>query len=339
MNLKYIEDLPQDFIESADVIFTIADKKYPAHSQILRMQSKIISDLINSIGNDIINSKNPFIISQDMLSNFTPEDVELFLSQIYNFSNTPIISEDQAHKLFVIADMFESSKIMKRCVNYFSSNDKDFLQINNIFKWMDISEKFNIENLKTHCMRFIAENYLILNNEDISKNVSKNTYNKILAKIDGINVLQANTNENGALKWLLLAEKYNLVDLKESSINFIADNYDILLQDKRLLDISIESYHSIANKIQNMINIRRKKDHNRQYHETREWGCDTQHIYTLYYYCKKNSCNCHIFETIRYTKIHYNCWRKPSYNEWNVIISEQDKKNKDCYGNLIKIYE
>lgn len=63
--------------------------------------------------------------------------------------------------------MFESSKIMKRCVNYFSSNDKDFLQIYNIFKWMDISQKFNIENLKTHCMRFIAENYLILNNEDI----------------------------------------------------------------------------------------------------------------------------------------------------------------------------
>lgn len=79
------------------------------------------------------------------------------------------------------------------------------------------------------------------------RDVPENTYNKIHANIDGINVLQANTNENDALKWLLLAEKYNLVDLKESSINFIADNYDILLEDKHLLDISIESYHSIAN--------------------------------------------------------------------------------------------
>lgn len=117
MNYDYIQDLSQDFIESADVIFEIDGKKYPAHSQILRMQSKIISNLINSIGNDVINSNNPFIISQEMLSNFTKEDIESFLSQIYNFSNEPIVSEDQAHKLFVIADMFESSKIMKHFKN------------------------------------------------------------------------------------------------------------------------------------------------------------------------------------------------------------------------------
>lgn len=184
---------------------------------------------------------------------------------------------------------------------------------------------------------------MVLNDDNNINDISKNTYHKILEKIDGINVLKANTKENGALKWLLLAEKYNLIDLKQSSINFIADNYDILQNDTRLLDISIQSYHAIAKKIQKMINVRRKKDHNHQHVSEREVNYHEEYTWTLYHFCRKNSCDCHCFKTIKRSKdpysgqTNYNCWKKPDDNEWDSIISKENRK--DCYGNIIKISE
>lgn len=316
MNHKYMKNLPENFFEHADINIIFSNIKFPVHSQFLRLQSKLMENLLTDVGKNI---DMPCDLSIDNLKNITIENLELFLSQVYNFSNDPINNEFQARDLFIVADLFESTKIMKRCIEYFKQKNKSFLKIENVIEYLQISEKFNIDDFYDDCIRFVADNFVLL--EKYLTDVTKETCIRIVEKINYINIIvSCQNNIDNAIYWLLIAEKYNLTQVIDKSCDFIAINYDILQNSPSLQKITTGSYHKIAKKIQQLFNIRKQSII--FYKDGWNGSCESCDN-TMKYYCKKNTCPGHYFFAMYYKKVSFNDIR------WdNLHIN-------DCYGNKI----
>lgn len=323
--------LTSSLLQSADILFLFDDKKYYAHSLVLKMQSEVFSDLIDSVSDNNFSSKNPLIINQETCFNFNEEDVSLFLSQIYNFSHLPIENADDVYKLFKIADMFDSSNIMKRCIQYIQSH-KTFLNENNVYDWLQVSEKCNIDFLKKDCIKWMTDN-IGLNSIEKMTHLSTSQLREIYSNLNLETILKPHTGEDGVLKILLLAEKFNIQQIIDKSILFIAIHYNLLKNDKRFLDISINSYHKITLKIQDLFNLQKNKNIYSTLQENERNNPQTHNKhYNLDYSCGINNCKGHSF--------YFWYYHPKNIDEFNTIIRNNYtlfNKNKDCYGNIIRI--
>lgn len=324
LSLKY---LTPDLLEDADIIFEFENCKLHAHSIILRMQSKVISNMINDIDNT---TKNPLIFRGNMLNSFCSHDLLLFLTQIYNFSNESPTNYDDAYKIIIVADMFDSLNLLSRCVQYIKSNNNDFIDKNNVIKWLHLSDRLNITFIKGECIKFLNENLLSIESID---DMLGDLFIKIFNNLNIDKFLE----KDSALKILLLAEKINNTQFIKKSINFIAKNYESLKNDPRFLQISISSYHKIALKIQDLFNSQKKSDNNM--HMRIDQGYSSRYfVYkkqvTLHHYCLNNDCKGHTLRLDPYD-CGVNDFSKPNNDIWNYYISS--RKPTNCYGNLIKL--
>ena len=181
--MEYFRDTPPDFNQTADVELCVDGERLPAHSQFLANQSRFMLKLFEDLETSFSKTAK-FVVPEQTLATFKAEDVRLFLEQVYDFSNKPLKSAEEAHQLSLLAELFDSPKLRKRCVCYLEDNASSFLiaQVheNGCLKWLLFAEKYGISQLLQECVDFTADNYDDVKGDGRMKELRSNTLVKIL---------------------------------------------------------------------------------------------------------------------------------------------------------------
>ena len=166
LDLSYLGKCPAGFVAMADVVFEIAGKRLPAHSQFLASQSRLIQGLLQDTGP--ISQQNPLILSS-ALQGHSLEGVLTFLQHTYK--DLPLTTEKEAWDLLPIADQFDSPSLTDKAVsviesshgfNFFDQpcNGKDALD------WWQLAERFGLLDFKARCIEAVARHFEALQHDD-----------------------------------------------------------------------------------------------------------------------------------------------------------------------------
>ena len=164
----YFEFAPEGFVDSADVILEVEGQRLPAHSQFLASQSRFMDNMVKDLGGNFSRSEQ-IIVPASMLSNYKAQDVQAFLCQVYSFSSKPPNSAEEAYHLFHLADLFDSPKLMKGCVDYLDAQPNGMFKATTdgegVLKWAVLAERFGFRDLGQRAIKYIAENYVVLESD------------------------------------------------------------------------------------------------------------------------------------------------------------------------------
>lgn len=161
----YFESAPHGFAESADTVLEVEDQRLPAHSQFLASQSRFMSNMLKDLGSSLSRAEQ-IVVPAAMLSSFKVQDVVHFLSHVYNFCNEKPQSAEEAYQVFRLADLFDSPKLMKVCVDYLGAQPngmlKPTIEESGALKWALLSEQYALQELQDQSIAFIAQNFDVL---------------------------------------------------------------------------------------------------------------------------------------------------------------------------------
>lgn len=167
----YFKFAPEGFADTADVKLVVGGQSLPAHSQFLASQSRFIHNMLQdlSICGMGGTEKEQLVIPASMLSDFTVQDVQTFLCQVYNFSNQEPRSVAEAHQLLKLADRFDSVKLLKSCADYLRLRQNVLFQATTkeegALKWALLAEEHGFDDILREALKFIASNYAILQSD------------------------------------------------------------------------------------------------------------------------------------------------------------------------------
>ena len=170
-SLPYFAFAPDGFADTADVILEVESQRLPAHSQFLASQSKFMHNILQDLGRSrkTFTDEEQLVIPASMLSDFTAQDVEAFLCQVYDFSHNQPRTVAQAHQLFRLADRFDSTKLLKRCVDFLCSQHdalfKPTTQEDGALKWALLAEQYGLDEILERVLKYIACNFCILQSD------------------------------------------------------------------------------------------------------------------------------------------------------------------------------
>ncbi|KAK9833913.1 hypothetical protein WJX74_009780 [Apatococcus lobatus] len=164
----YFESAPPGFADSADVILEVEDERLPAHSQFLASQSRFMTNILKDLGNSVSRSEQ-IVVPAAMLTAFKVQDIQSFLCQVYNFNSLPPQSAEEAQQLFRLADLFDSPKLMERCVDYLAAQPegmfKPTTEETGVLKWAIVSERYALHDLEDQAISYIAQQFKLLHQD------------------------------------------------------------------------------------------------------------------------------------------------------------------------------
>lgn len=112
------------------------------------------------------NNESQLIVPASMLADYTVQDVQAFLSQIYSFGSQLPRHVAEAHQLIGLADRFDAAKLIKCCVDHFCAQPdslfKAITQADGALKWTLLAERYELDEILKRSLKFIASNFCML---------------------------------------------------------------------------------------------------------------------------------------------------------------------------------
>ena len=148
----------------ADVVLVVNGRRFPAHSQFLASQSRLLESLLQDTGSTF-SKMQPLVICSP-LQGYQEADALTFLRHVYK--DQPLQSEEEAWNLLQIADQFDSPSLTGKAVVVIEAAQGDNLFINSrkdVIEWWHMAEHFSLCSFKSRCVRAVAQRFETLQHD------------------------------------------------------------------------------------------------------------------------------------------------------------------------------